>query len=192
MERDLGSAPHLSRRQELFVSAAAWHRVRPGETMSAIAKRYGVTVQSLVAVNNLADPDRIASGKGSLSRPWAAAPSRRWPGPRRRVCRRRSDAGRSRGPSHPALACATDDSTRDRHPGAPWYRGAGGCARACDLCRLGGTYGLLVNIDHGNGIETRYAHASRVRSERRPAGERGRRHRPGGLHRPVDGSASPL
>lgn len=29
----------------------------------------------------------------------------------------------------------------------------------------GGTYGLLVKIDHGNGIETRYAHNSAIRTK---------------------------
>jgi murein DD-endopeptidase MepM/ murein hydrolase activator NlpD len=38
------------------------HVVQPGETLFLIAQRYGTTVQGLVAVNNLADPDRIAVG----------------------------------------------------------------------------------------------------------------------------------
>jgi len=39
------------------------HRVQPGETLSAIARRYGVSVAALVAANRLADPNRILVGQ---------------------------------------------------------------------------------------------------------------------------------
>lgn len=38
------------------------HVVRPGETLSGIATRYGISVQALAAANGIADPDRIYSG----------------------------------------------------------------------------------------------------------------------------------
>ena len=39
------------------------HVVQPGETLSEIAKAYGVTVQAIVAANDIADPDRLQVGQ---------------------------------------------------------------------------------------------------------------------------------
>lgn len=39
------------------------HRVRAGETLSAIAERYGTDVASLARANGIADPDRISAGQ---------------------------------------------------------------------------------------------------------------------------------
>jgi N-acetylmuramoyl-L-alanine amidase len=41
----------------------ATHSVAPGETLSAIAQRYGTSVQALVDANRLTDPDLIVSGQ---------------------------------------------------------------------------------------------------------------------------------
>lgn len=38
------------------------HVVQPGETLSGIAARYGVSVDALASVNGIADPDRIRHG----------------------------------------------------------------------------------------------------------------------------------
>ncbi|MCS7051300.1 MAG: LysM peptidoglycan-binding domain-containing protein, partial [Thermomicrobium sp.] len=43
--------------------SARIHRVQPGETLTAIAQRYGVAVASLVAANRLDDPHRILVGQ---------------------------------------------------------------------------------------------------------------------------------
>ncbi|MEA2499872.1 MAG: hypothetical protein QOH26_2277 [Actinomycetota bacterium] len=42
---------------------AGTHTVRRGETLSAIATRYGVSVQRIVAANHLRDPNLIVSGE---------------------------------------------------------------------------------------------------------------------------------
>lgn len=39
------------------------HRVRPGETLYAIGRTYGVPYQELARVNHIADPDRIRAGR---------------------------------------------------------------------------------------------------------------------------------
>ncbi len=44
-------------------AATATHVVRPGETLSQIAARYGTTVRALVRANHLADPDVIVAGR---------------------------------------------------------------------------------------------------------------------------------
>ena len=41
---------------------AQTHTVQAGETLTAIAQRYNVTVQAIVAANNIPNPDRVAVG----------------------------------------------------------------------------------------------------------------------------------
>src|SRR5215475_11487071 len=62
------------------------HVVRPGETLAAIGRLYGVTWQTLAQVNQLVDPHRIEvgqaiwipskAGTGGSSAPTLAVPSR--------------------------------------------------------------------------------------------------------------------
>ncbi|HTZ09872.1 MAG TPA: LysM domain-containing protein, partial [Acidimicrobiales bacterium] len=47
--------------------------VRPGDTLSAIAARYGTTVAALAALNHLSDPDMVRAGT-TLEIPVPAAP----------------------------------------------------------------------------------------------------------------------
>ena len=42
--------------------SASQHKVQSGETLSVIADRYGVSMQSLIALNNLKDPDSLEAG----------------------------------------------------------------------------------------------------------------------------------
>ncbi len=44
-------------------SGSGTHRVRPGETLSRVASRYGTTVSALVALNGLQSADRIRPGQ---------------------------------------------------------------------------------------------------------------------------------
>ena len=45
-----------------LASAAQTYTVRRGDTLSEIAARFGTTVNELVRLNNIADPDRIYEG----------------------------------------------------------------------------------------------------------------------------------
>lgn len=60
-------------------AAASKHRIRPGETLSGIAARYGVSVSSLARSNHLGDPDFIVAGR-TLRVPGSATarPARRY------------------------------------------------------------------------------------------------------------------
>jgi len=44
-------------------TAPGQHRVQPGETLSEIAKQYGVTLEQLMAVNGITDPNSVYSGQ---------------------------------------------------------------------------------------------------------------------------------
>lgn len=150
--------------QELFVSAGSVeHRVRAGENISLIANRYGVTVQSLVAVNSLADPNRIMVGQKLVIPPTGGgavetlaragggiAPRRfsRWP----LSGTVSSSFGPRNGRQHEGIDIAAPHGSEVRAVAA-------GIVTYADWA---GTYGLLVKVDHGGGIETRYAHNSRL------------------------------
>jgi LysM repeat protein len=41
---------------------AKTHTVQPGENLTAIARQYGITVQALVAANQISNPDRVDAG----------------------------------------------------------------------------------------------------------------------------------
>ncbi|MCX2726388.1 LysM peptidoglycan-binding domain-containing protein [Thermomicrobium sp. 4228-Ro] len=63
---------------------AVVHHVQPGETLTAIARHYGVTVEALVAANRLTDPHRIYVGQ-ALVVPRGALASWEALGPQRYV-----------------------------------------------------------------------------------------------------------
>jgi LysM repeat protein len=44
-------------------AAAGEHIVRPGETLSGIALRYGATIERLMALNGITNPDRVQVGR---------------------------------------------------------------------------------------------------------------------------------
>ncbi|BBD78075.1 M23 family metallopeptidase [Hydrogenophilus thermoluteolus] len=52
-------------------SLPEFHQVAPGETLFAIARRYGVAPETLVQLNGLSDPDRIFVGQQLRLRPGA-------------------------------------------------------------------------------------------------------------------------
>jgi soluble lytic murein transglycosylase-like protein len=47
----------------LTLGASAAYTVKPGDNLTSIAARFGVTVSDLVRANNLTNPDRLAVGK---------------------------------------------------------------------------------------------------------------------------------
>jgi|FLYL01.1.fsa_nt_gi LysM repeat protein len=55
------------------VAGASTYVVQPGDTVSAIAQRFGITVEALSAANGLADPDLIVAGQ-TLEVPGQAPP----------------------------------------------------------------------------------------------------------------------
>jgi membrane-bound lytic murein transglycosylase D len=56
------SGPAASR-QERTAAAGGTHVVRRGETLTALARRYGVTVQALMAANGLRSPSELKAGR---------------------------------------------------------------------------------------------------------------------------------
>lgn len=59
----------------LALSALAQtHTVAPGETLFSIARRYGTTVEALVRLNGLSDPNRIRAGQILRVRPGEEVP----------------------------------------------------------------------------------------------------------------------
>lgn len=150
--------------QELIVAAGGTtHRVRSGENISSIAKRYGVTVQSLVAVNNLSNPNRITVGQELLIPPTGG-------GAVEALARTGSGALRSRFDRWPVQGTVSSRfglRNGSQHQGVDIAAAHGSQVRAVAAGTVAyadwaGSYGLLVTIDHGNGIETRYAHNSKL------------------------------
>jgi murein DD-endopeptidase MepM/ murein hydrolase activator NlpD len=140
------------------------HVVKKGETLSVIGKRYGVTVQALSDFNHLRNPDLIQVGQRLLIPPvggeevsFALLTSGEWHnarfvwpldgglitslfGPRGNKLHKGMDIAAPKGTS---VRAAADG----RVTYADWA----------------GTYGILVVIDHGNGLITRYAHNSALK-----------------------------
>ena len=51
------------------------HRIRPGDTLYGIARRYGTSVAELVRINGITDPNRIHVGRDLTIRPGGGTPA---------------------------------------------------------------------------------------------------------------------
>jgi murein DD-endopeptidase MepM/ murein hydrolase activator NlpD len=163
-------------------SAEHVHEVRPGETLSGIAKHYGVTVGALVAINRLAGPEApirigwrlVIPRRGAAPATPTVAPGAR-PAPRRPappvVPKTLVLAVPDFGELLPLFSWPVEgpvSSTFGRRRNG-WHRGidikadqrapilaaAGGVVRASGVERR---YGRVVKIEHPGGFLTVYAH----------------------------------
>lgn len=163
---DIPNPDLLSVGQRIVVSPKVQrtHVVMAGDTLWAIARRYEVSVEAIQAANGLTDPRRLQIGQ-SLVIPaigggddGVAAPavarvttqrlSLAWP-VRGRLT---STFGPRWGRMHYGIDIAAP-------VGTPVYAAATG---QVTYAGWAGTYGRLIVIDHGNGVETRYAHNSQI------------------------------
>lgn len=150
---------------KILTVRGALHTVRRGESLWDIARAYEVSMDEIVAANRLADPSRLQVSQQLIipgAQAQAAALRREalvsssgqllrnfdWP----LTGRISSRFGPRWGRMHQGLDIAVPTGTpvRAAAAGTVTYAGA-----------MGG-YGNIVIIDHGNRVETRYAHNSRI------------------------------
>jgi murein DD-endopeptidase MepM/ murein hydrolase activator NlpD len=141
------------------------HFVRPGETLAAIGRVYGVNWQTLAQVNQLADPHRIEVGQAiwipsqpgmernsvpPLAVPSRLVPDKRLQWPADGVLS--SGFGLRAGRFHDGIDISGDRGTPivAADAGVVMFSGPGPDG-----------YGNTVILDHGNGLLTLYAHNER-------------------------------
>jgi len=165
---DLPNVDRLKVGQELKILTVkgVLHTVRQGESLWEIAKDYKVDVDKIVQANDLVDPGhlqpkqelvipgakpRLVAGQ-DRARPIVAngrlQKAFEWPVQGRISSR----FGPRWGRMHEGLDIAVNTGTPVKAAAAGKVSFAG----------WNGAYGYLVKIDHGNGVETRYAHNSRL------------------------------
>jgi len=150
--------------QELvIVSEAIVHTVRAGENATTIAKKYGVTVASIAQLNELNNIDFLRVGQKLLIPPVGGSAVPALGLARPLAARRRLDQwpvkgsissrfGMRNGAMHEGLDIAASHGTIVQAVAPGWVTYAD----------WAGTYGMLVKIDHGSGVETRYGHNSQL------------------------------
>lgn len=139
-------------------AARSVHRVRSGETLTAIARAYGVSRRELARLNGIGDPDHLPAGLVLRLPPTARGPSARVP---------RAPGGRAGAFDWPvigALLGSPFGPRWGRHhdgidlgapEGTPVYAARDGRV-AFSGWRRG--YGRMVVLDHGGGWTSVYAH----------------------------------
>lgn len=150
--------------------AATTHVIQYGETMLSIAMRYGVTLHSLSAANNISDPSRIFAGM-VLSIPSAqvGTNSVRYASVGSGLCSEVTPTQSGTGYFiRPVRGYRISQDFHAWHPGidlalttgSPVYAADGGTVVYAGWNTIG--YGNLVVLDHGNGWRTYYAHLSSI------------------------------
>ena len=147
----------------VVVPQAVQHRVKRGENLSTIAQSYGVTVQSIALLNGLRDPNRLAVGQVLTIPPTGGAVAEVLAQVRPLFFRR----SLSRWPVQGTVTSNFGPRDGRMHEGIDIAVPQGTVVRAVAAGQVvyadwAGSYGLLVRIDHGGGVETRYAHNSRL------------------------------
>ncbi len=138
---------------EILTVVGAVHDAEEGDTVSDIAKHYGVGEEVITAANDLNSKDILTRGVrvivpgADLSR-GGQFPEFIWP--LQGVLT--SGYGWRNGKFHYAIDIAAPYGT-------PFFASAAG--RVTHAGYLG-AYGIMVELDHGNGFLTRYAHAGKT------------------------------
>jgi murein DD-endopeptidase MepM/ murein hydrolase activator NlpD len=154
-------------------TATVRHTVRPGESLTGIARHYGVPYEDLVRANRIRDPARLAVGRElripGAKTPVVAAPRTPTSGtmPIGYVPGAPEDGDAFRWPvADGAVTSPFGRRDADHHDGIDIQAPTGSVVHAAQAGRviysasLRG-YGNLVIVDHGGGLATVYAHNQR-------------------------------
>jgi len=176
--------------QEPDMPAGVFHRVEQGQTLWRIARAYGVDLQELAEVNGVKDPRDLEAGR-MLYVPGAQAALEVAPYPAPPPTAGNPTGTRGESPRSVEsgfvwpvtgggiLSTFGVPRRTHRHAGIDISGTAGQdvlAAAAGDVVFSGsspGGYGRLVILDHGGGIETLYAHNSKLLVNVGDAVERG-------------------
>ncbi len=175
---DLGSWSYIRPGDELKIPpvSGVLHTVKNGDTLNSIASEYEVESEQIIAFNKLASADDLVIGEEIIV-----------PGGKKKVVvpPRRTDIGTPSSPSAPSSPSSAGSAAGDggwvwpadwrvitqyfgwRHTGLDIdgdYHTNNYAAKAGVVTYAGwlGGYGLMVEIDHGGGVKTRYAHFSSI------------------------------
>jgi len=157
--RNAAAAPRSVPRKPRKASAQSGvHvRLRAGQTIASLARAYDVPVATLLEVNRIADPTRIPAGTRIFI-----------PGAPRVLEPPRSGEALLSWPLRGRITTSFNEGTEGRHHegididgemGQPIRAAAEGMVIEA---RTDGKYGNSIRIDHGNGLTTFYAHASKL------------------------------
>lgn len=137
---------------EVLTLVGSVHRVAEGETVEKIAELYGVEAEAILEANRLSGDrllprgERIIVPGGRLSRSGTVVFS--WPLQGRLT----SGYGWRNGKFHYGIDIGAPHGT-------PFYAAADG---RVSKAQYWGSYGLMVELDHGYGWSSRYGHASKL------------------------------
>ena len=164
---------------EILPTSGVTYKVKWGQTLGGIAAKYGVEANEILKANGLSDPSSLRANQvliipGAKQATYyaqrtyvSAAPVASvaklfaTPGP--------SPASSATGMIWPAAARYISQYYSWRHGGLDIAAKTGTALYASDngvvtvsKCGWNGGYGCYVELDHGTGIRTRYAHASKL------------------------------
>jgi murein DD-endopeptidase MepM/ murein hydrolase activator NlpD len=134
-------------------SAGLFHIVEPGQTLYWISRHYGVSVEELVRVNHLSNPDELYVDQ-RIFVPGAPAPTWSWPVPGGEI-----------------LSYFGERRSDHRHTGLD-IRGRRGqevlAVRSGRVLYSSSMrdYGRTIILDHGDGLRSLYAHNSKLLVQR--------------------------
>lgn len=151
------------------------HTVKSGETIDSIAKKYGANADEVLEFNNLIDASDLAAGVEIIV-PGGTQPAPPPPPTTRLASVRDVFSGGSAAPSAapaasgsfnwPTITRRISQYFRYGHSGIDIDGEFGDAIYAADGGSVStgwyGGYGLQVVINHGNGLQTRYAHMQKV------------------------------
>lgn len=160
---DFSDPNRISIGQELQILSVqgVLHKIATGESLWEIAERYEISVDEISKANDISDPSRLAPNT-KIVIPGATRLRPRYVLVVNGQLQKAFDwpaQGRISSPFGPRWGSMHNGMDIAVSTGTPIKAAADG---RVTFAGWNGDYGILVIIDHGNGVETRYAHNSRL------------------------------
>ncbi|HEX9664296.1 MAG TPA: peptidoglycan DD-metalloendopeptidase family protein [Patescibacteria group bacterium] len=173
-ENNLNARGFIKPGQKLTIlpTSGLSHKVKSGDTIGSLAKKYSVEQKDILAFNEILDASEIKIGQ-TLIIPDGTPVTAPRPAPKTQLANirdifmpapARPSAARLQWPTSGRVITQYytwrhSGLDIDGHYDSPIYAAEGGTV---EFTGWASGYGLSVVVNHGNGMKTRYAHASKI------------------------------